>query len=266
MPTFSANIIAAPLTIMANNGSKTYGQTMTYSTGSTAFTSSGLENGETIGTVTLTASGGAAATATVGSYTLTPSAATGGTFNAGNYSSPTTPALLSVTPAPLTVMAKTRARSTARRPRAYGQLHRVRQRRHGEPCLAAAPASRPWPRPPARWAANDHRRRRDALAANYSFNPVNGTLSVTPAPLTVTANNQMKVYGSANPSLTASYTGFVNGATRRACSAATPASRPGHGRQRRVGRYTITATVGSSRLANYSFNPVNGTLLVTPAR
>jgi hypothetical protein len=35
--------------------------------------------------VTITASGGTAATDPVGSYTLTPSAATGGTFTAGNY-------------------------------------------------------------------------------------------------------------------------------------------------------------------------------------
>ena len=40
-----------------------------------------------------------------------------------------------------------------------------------------------------------------------------GTLTVTPAPLTITANNQTKAYGAAVPALTASYTGFVNGDT-----------------------------------------------------
>jgi autotransporter-associated beta strand protein len=76
----------ATLSITANADSKTYGQTKTYGAGSTAFTSSGLLNGETIGSVTLTdGSSGGPATAAVGSYPLTPGAATGGTFTAGNY-------------------------------------------------------------------------------------------------------------------------------------------------------------------------------------
>lgn len=76
----------ASLSVTANNDNKTYGQIKTYGAGSTAFTSSGLQNGEAIGSVTITASGGTAATDSVGSYNLTPSAATGGTFNANNYS------------------------------------------------------------------------------------------------------------------------------------------------------------------------------------
>ena len=40
-------------------------------------------------------------------------------------------------------------------------------------------------------------------AANYSFAFVDGTLTVTAATLTVTADNKSKVYGDANPSLTA---------------------------------------------------------------
>ncbi len=80
-----ATISASPLTVTANNQSKTYGQTVAFSSGSTLFTSSGLLNGETIASVTLTCTGGEA-TAAVASYPITPSAATGGTFTAGNYS------------------------------------------------------------------------------------------------------------------------------------------------------------------------------------
>ena len=40
-----------------------------------------------------------------------------------------------------------------------------------------------------------------------------GTLTVTPAGLTITADDQTKVYGAALPTLTASYSGFVNGDT-----------------------------------------------------
>jgi len=43
-----------------------------------------------------------------------------------------------------------------------------------------------------------------------------GTLSVTPATLMVTAKNQTKAYGAANPPLTMRYSGFVNGDTPRA--------------------------------------------------
>ena len=40
-----------------------------------------------------------------------------------------------------------------------------------------------------------------------------GSFNITPAALTITANNQTKVYGAALPTLTASYSGFVNGDT-----------------------------------------------------
>ena len=45
----SASITAATLAITANADSKTYGQTRSYGSGSTAFASSGLQNGETLG-------------------------------------------------------------------------------------------------------------------------------------------------------------------------------------------------------------------------
>ena len=73
------------LTVTANNQSKTYGQSMTFGSGSTQFAGSGLQNGEMIGSVSLTCVGGAAAAAEP-SYPITPGAATGGTFTAGNYS------------------------------------------------------------------------------------------------------------------------------------------------------------------------------------
>src|SRR5204862_4706012 len=76
---------ARTLNITANDDSKTYGATKSYAAGSTAFLSSGLQNSETIGSVTITASGGPAATDEVGSYDQTPSAATGGSFTASNY-------------------------------------------------------------------------------------------------------------------------------------------------------------------------------------
>jgi len=76
----------ASLGITASAQSKTYGTLLTFGSGSTNFTSSGLQNSETVGTVTLAVSGnGGATSAPVGTYIITPSAATGGTFTAGNY-------------------------------------------------------------------------------------------------------------------------------------------------------------------------------------
>ena len=86
----TVDISQASLSITANNDSKVYGQTKTYGAGSTNFTSSGLQNSDTIGTVTIIATSsptnGTAATDNVDSYTLTPSGATGGSFNPANYS------------------------------------------------------------------------------------------------------------------------------------------------------------------------------------
>jgi hypothetical protein len=62
------------LTITATNRSKTYGSSLAL--GTTAFTTSGLVNGNTVSSVTLT-SAGTAASAPVGTYPIFPSAASG---------------------------------------------------------------------------------------------------------------------------------------------------------------------------------------------
>jgi hypothetical protein len=52
-----------------------------------------------------------------------------------------------------------------------------------------------------------------AASPNYTMSYVDGTLTVTPAPLTVTADNQSMTYGGTVPALTYTYTGLVNGDT-----------------------------------------------------
>ena len=79
-------VLPAALTVTATLESKTYGQTLTFGAGSTNFTSAGLQNSDTIGTVTLSVTGnGGASNAAVGLYTITPTNATGGTFSPSNY-------------------------------------------------------------------------------------------------------------------------------------------------------------------------------------
>jgi gliding motility-associated-like protein len=85
--TVSSTVSPAALIITAAIANKTYGTTITGAAGSTAFTSTGLQNSETIGSITIAYGTGSAATAAVGTYTgsVTPSTATGGTFNTANY-------------------------------------------------------------------------------------------------------------------------------------------------------------------------------------
>jgi hypothetical protein len=101
-------------------------------------------------------------------------------------------------------------------------------------------------------------------AQNYTFTFAPGTLSVTKAPLTVTANSVTKTQGDANPTVGATLTGFALGQTlgtsgvtgAPACTTTATTGSP-------VGTYPITCTVGTLASGNYSFGPfVGGTLTV----
>ena len=95
--------------------------------------------------------------------------------------------------------------------------------------------------------------------SNYTLTLVGGTLTVTPAPLTITADDKSKVYWAPLPVLAATYTGFVNGDTTASLTAlatldtAATAHSP-------VGSYPITVTGGAG--ADYSLSYVAGTLAV----
>ena len=101
-------------------------------------------------------------------------------------------------------------------------------------------------------------------AANYSFVFVNGTLTVTPATLSVTADSLSKVYGSANPTLTVIYSGFVNSETASVLSGSSSLSTTATVSSSVAGGpYAITVTAGTLSAANYSFTFVNGNLTVS---
>jgi hypothetical protein len=84
------------LSITANDRSKAFGQTLTLGSGQTGFAATGLVGSQSVGTVTLTASGGTAANDAAGTYVLMPSAATGGTFSEANYNINYLPGVLTV--------------------------------------------------------------------------------------------------------------------------------------------------------------------------
>ena len=91
---------------------------------------------------------------------------------------------------------------------------------------------------------------------------VDGTLTITEAPLTVTAAAASREYGDANPSLTVSYNGFKNGENESvlttkptaACTATATSA---------VGQYDITVSGGAAQ--NYKFTYVGAKLTVNKA-
>src|SRR5205823_1161107 len=96
-----------------------------------------------------------------------------------------------------------------------------------------------------------------AIDVSYSSNTSDftdstaGTLSqsVAAAVLTVTADDQSKVYGAALPTFTASYSGFVNGDTAAVLSGS-PSLSTSASATSDVGSYTITAAQGTLAAAN----------------
>ncbi len=95
---------------------------------------------------------------------------------------------------------------------------------------------------------------------NYSVTYVAGTLTVTPAALTVTVADAWRFVGQPNRTFTGSVAGLRNGDVLTAVygSTAVPASR--------AGVYDITATLSGARLADYAVTVHKGTLeVVKPA-
>jgi len=96
-------------------------------------------------------------------------------------------------------------------------------------------------------------------SANYSFSYLTGTTTVTPAPLTITASDATQYAGDAAPTITPSYSGFVNGdsssslTTTPTCSSSTsPSSVPG----------TYPSSCAGAVDEDYSMSYLNGTVTV----
>ena len=95
----------------------------------------------------------------------------------------------------------------------------------------------------------------------YSIRPtVQGTLTIGPAPLTITASSPSMTYGGTVPAITPSYSGLVNGDTA-------PATAPTCGTTATSGSPAGTYPTSCSGAAdpNYSITYVAGTLTVNPA-
>ena len=103
-----------------------------------------------------------------------------------------------------------------------------------------------------------------AADTDYSISYSSGNLTVTTAALTITANNQSKVYGAALPTLTASYTGFVNGDTSASLTTQPTLSTTATSSSHVSGNpYSITASGAAD--SDYSISYASGRLTVTTA-
>jgi hypothetical protein len=95
--------------------------------------------------------------------------------------------------------------------------------------------------------------------SNYHIIYINGTLTIEKINLIVTADDKSKVYGQADPLLTASYVGLVDGEDETALSGSLLLSRTSG---KDAGSYPITPSGLSS--SNYIITFVDGTLAITP--
>jgi hypothetical protein len=97
-------------------------------------------------------------------------------------------------------------------------------------------------------------------ATNYTFNCVNGTLTVKPALLGVKVDDATKDYGTSNPAFRSTITGLLNGdkvtvTYRTTASVTSP-----------VGVYPITATVSGPAATNYAIQLMDSELTITKAK
>ncbi len=98
-------------------------------------------------------------------------------------------------------------------------------------------------------------------STHYATETAQATINVNPATLTVTADDKSRAFGQPNPTLTDTITGFVNGDNASVVSGAASLSTTAT-TSSPVGRYPITAALGTLNAANYTFAFQNGTLTV----
>lgn len=103
-----------------------------------------------------------------------------------------------------------------------------------------------------------------AGGSGFEASSTSQLVSVTPAVLTITADNKTMLFGSPVPALTFIPTGFVNGDTAAVLNGSPQISTTASSSSP-VGTYPIAISAGSLAGANYIFTFVNGILMIIPA-
>ncbi len=252
--TGNLTVTKAVLTVTANDATRLYGD----ANPAFSYAFSGFVLGDTASVVTGTASCTTTATATspAGTYPIT---CTQGTLAATNYVFSFVAGTLTVNPAPLTVTVNSASRS-------YGAVNpaftgTITGLKNSDPITAtytttATPVSPVGTYPITAVFADPNN-----VLGNYTVTNNPGTLTVTPAALTVIPNNLSRLYGDPNPTLTGVIVGIQNGDNITATYSTTAVlTSP-------VGNYPITATLvdPTNKLGNYVVTLNTGTLAVSPA-
>jgi len=251
-------VTPAPLTVTAADQSKVYGTTFTAFTGTIV----GLCNGDNI-TATYASAGAAAGAPVVDPYYAITATLSDPNGRLSNYNVVYHVGHLTVTPAPLTVTAADQSKVYGTTFSAFtGTIDGLRNGdtitvAYSSPGAAAdAPVVDPYYDITATLGDPNGK------LGNYNVTYHLGHLTVTPAPLTVTAADQSKVYGTTFSAFTGTIDGLRNGDTITVAY-----SSPGAAADAPVvdPYYDITATLGdpSGKLGNYNVIYHLGHLTVT---
>ncbi|RDI31590.1 hypothetical protein C7453_1232, partial [Gluconacetobacter liquefaciens] len=247
----------AALTVTALNQTSTYGQAPTL--GTSAYSTSGLVNGDTVSGVTLaTAATGRSA---VGNYDITASAAQGSGL--ANYTVTYQPGTLTIDPAALTVTALNQASTYGQAPSLDGSAYSVSGLVNGDTISGVTLATLATNKSGAGTYAITASGAAGSAPANYTIAYQPGTLTIDPAALTVTALNQTGTYGQTPNLGTSAYstTGLVNGDSISGVTLATAATT-----QSEAGTYAIAISgAQGSGLGNYTVSYQAGVYTIQPA-
>jgi sugar lactone lactonase YvrE len=250
----------APLTITADDKTKVYGAPLPAPTASY----SGFVNDDSAASLTtpptLTTTATASSHVSGSPYAITPSGAVD-----GDYSISYVAGALTITPAPLTITADDKAKVYGAPLPALTASYTGFVNGDSSAGLATQPALSTTATAGSHVSGNPYAITADgAIDADYTISYVPGSLTVTPAPLTITADDQSKIYGAALPTLTASYSGFVNGDSSGGLTAKPAVSTTATAGSHVSGNpYAITANGAVD--ADYTISYVSGALIVTPA-
>ena len=245
------NVQLASLTVTAVSSSRLYGSANPPLTVSIA----GVVNGDNISATCTT---GATSSSVVGKYPITP-VISDPDNRLSNYTVNIVGGLLNVQPAPLTVTAASASRlyGSANPPLAVSVNGAV----NGDAIIATGTTGATIGSAVGKYSITPAISDPNSRISNYTVTAISGTLNVLPAPLVATANPASRFYGSANPALTGSLTGVVNGdnITSTFITTATVSSMPGN--------YSITPVLNdpNNRLSNYNVTLTNAVLTVVPA-
>ena len=254
-------ITPRPITVTANT-SKVYGEANP-ANGAVTLTAGSLAVSDALGTASLSTT--ATITSSVGDYTLTPSGVNFTSGSASNYNISYANGTLNITPRPITVTANNASKFYGETNPANGAVTLTAGSLAVSDALGTASLSTT---ATTTSSVGDYTLTPNGVnftsgsASNYNISYANGTLTISKASLTVTANNVAKYSGQTNPAFTASYSGLGAGDTPASLTgsltfdtAATTVSGPG--------TYAITLT-GTLSSPNYNVSYADGVLTVRP--